>query len=415
MRELRFSAREATISISEVPVEILSNILSRLSVRSLLSCQCVCKRFLALIRQPKFIASHLNSSTHTTTFCSVYIRILDENHRNRIDHILVEDSSVCSVSYVRQSNPITSHISIIGSCNGLFCADLRTPGEQYGSFILLWNPVTRQNRYLPKPQIDAAGRALQHVLAFGFVPETNDYKIVRIVDYYSSGNSFPSPDDVYVMQMEVYKMSTDSWTTFETATLPCYGPNNVSLEINSFSPLHIYDNYNTVSLKGAFHWVADNPINVDETNIAIVSFDLKDEKLKVFTVLDSHRIPFVEKGKLLILNESLSLIVTHRSEIDSGFDIWVMNDYGNQDSWTKQFSVEQIPGLAWPLGYWKDDLLLMFEFLHNKRRLFFYNLSTQDRKNLPDLGCLYFFTFCPYVETLVPVTLGNAVAEDDDQ
>lgn len=210
-------------------------------------------------------------------------------------------------------------------------------------------------------------------------------------------------------------MSTDSWTTFEAATLPCYGPNNVSLEINSFFPLHIYDNYNTVSLKGAFHWVADNPRNVDETNIAIVSFDLKDEKLKVFTVLDSHRIPHIEKGKLLILNESLSLIVTHRSEIGSGFDIWVMNDYGIQESWTKQFTVEQLPGLAWPLGYWKDDLLLMFEIIHNKRRLFFYNLNTQDRKNLPDLGCFYFFTFCTYVETLVPVTLGNAVAEDDDQ
>lgn len=260
-------------SIYDLQRDTLSDILSRLPAKSLLSCQCVCKRFDALIRNPDFIASHLNRATSTTyaDICSLSILSFDKEDRDRsfTEHMLVEcstdDQFELSCSYVKHLNPIASQFVVIGSCNGLFCVDLRAPDERCASFILLWNPVTKQNRFLPKPQIDALAKGVNLVLAFGFEPETSDYKIVRIVYYHSAENSsaMSDEDDMFVMQIEVYKMSEDSWTTFQASTLLCSAVSNVSLDEEPVLPLEIRKS-NPVFLKGAFHWLAiDRSIDLE--------------------------------------------------------------------------------------------------------------------------------------------------------
>lgn len=399
---------KSVTSISDLQRDTLSDILSRLPAKSLLSCQCVCKRFDALIRNPDFINSHLNRATSTTSadICSISVLSFDKEDRGRsfTEHMLVEsatdDQFELSFSYVKHLNPIASQFVVIGSCNGLFCVDLRAPDERCASFILMWNPVTKQNRFLPKPQIDASAKGVNLVLAFGFVPETNDYKVVRIVYYYSAENSsaISDEDDMFVMQIEVYTMSTDSWTTFEASSLCCSVVSNLSLEEDPVLPLDIRKS-SPVFLKGAFHWLAIDPRNHEDNQSAIVSFDLKDEQLRLMTVLDPCR----QGGKLVLINELLSHIVSHQPRDGVAYDIWVMNSYGLKESWTKQFTVKESLGTLWPLGYWKDDLLLMVEIIRGNRNVFFYNLSTGASKSLPYLGFFSFLGFCRYVETLVPV------------
>ncbi|KAL1819071.1 hypothetical protein ACET3Z_013940 [Daucus carota] len=396
-------------SINDLQRDTLSDILSRLPARTLLSCQCVCKRFDQLIKNPDFITNHLNRATSTTgaDICSISVLSFDEEDRDRsfTDHMLVESSKdnefELSFSYVKHLNPITSQFVVIGSCNGLFCVDLRAPDERCASYILLWNPVTKQNRYLPKPQINALGKGVNLVQAFGFESETNDYKVVRIVYYHSAENSaaMSDEDDMFVMQIEVFKMSEDCWTTSQASTLLCSADSNMSLEEEPVLPLEIRKS-SPVFLKGAFHWLAIDPRNHEDSQSAIVSFDLKDEQLRLITVLDSCR----QGGKLVLINELLSHIVSHQPRDGVAYDIWVMNSYGVKDSWTKQFSVKESLGTLWPLGYWRSDLLLMIEILRGKRNVFSYNLSTGARKNLPYLENFSFLGFCTYVETLVPLS-----------
>ncbi|KAL8146535.1 hypothetical protein AgCh_004315 [Apium graveolens] len=407
-------------SLSDLPVEVLCEIFLKLPMRSLLSCKCVCKSFDELIKSPTFIASHVNhnSSSKTNTSCSVSILVIDGNYRDRSEHILIgtKDNSVTSIRRVRQSNPLTIPTSVIGSCNGLFCASLEMIGEQWGSHIILWNPVTRDNRYLPKPKIDAPERQLFPVFAFGYSPQSNEYKVVRFISYYSSGNiTLPSPSDVFIMQIEVYKMSTDSWTVLDAKALPCDGPDHMSLESDPFLPLHFGHSTRTLFLKGAFHWLAVNPKNVTDVCVAVVAFDLEREELKLNSILEPRRILHAKKGQLEVINDLLGLIVPHSpTEYPPDFDIWLMNDYGNRESWTKHYVVEQSTGFARPCGYFKDDLLLMVDN-DTDNSLFFYNLHTQERMYIFKYGQFYYEHSCSYVETLVPVSKRNVVAENADE
>ncbi|XP_017250217.1 F-box/kelch-repeat protein At3g23880 isoform X2 [Daucus carota subsp. sativus] len=405
-------------SLCNLPVELLSEIFLKLPVRSLLACQCVCKSFDRLIKSPAFTASHVNhnSTSSTNTYCSVNILVIDEDFKDRCEQILInnEGGSVISTSHVRQSNPLATNISVIGSCNGLFCAYLNIFGEPWASRIMLWNPVTRDNRFLPKPKIDAPHRQFFPVNAFGFVPESNEFKVVRIVSYYTSGNiELPSPGDVFVMQAEVYKMSTDSWTVLNASAIPCYGPQHMFLEIESFLPLKFNRPTRTLFLEGAFHWLAVNPKNVYDLCAAVVAFDLEHEEFKIISLLESHRILHSKKGQLEIINDLLGLIVPHRPGFSPDFDVWVMNDYGSKESWTRMYCVKQSTGFARPCGYWKDDLLLMVEN-GRRNRLFFYDLRTKERQNILNSGYFYYEYFCSYVETLVPVSRRNAVVENAD-
>ncbi|XP_074350940.1 uncharacterized protein LOC141690171 [Apium graveolens] len=159
----------------DLPVKLLSQILLRLPVRSLLSCQYVYKSFDELIRSPTFIASHVihnstsSTDTYCDTYCAVHILAIDEDYKE-CEHILIEteDNNEISTSHVRQSNPLTTPIFVIGSCNGLFCASIDISDEQWGSHIMIWNPATIDNRYLPKPKNDDPNLLPILALAFGF-------------------------------------------------------------------------------------------------------------------------------------------------------------------------------------------------------------------------------------------------------
>ena len=186
----------------------------------------------------------------------------------------------------------------------------------------------------------------------------------------------------------------------DVTTLPCHEPDQVPPCFND--PLILFDisvPFFIRPLKQAFHWVTDSAGIEDRLSKAVVSFDIEEEQLKFFSWLDPFKIPLEEPVVIDTLNDSLSLIVPRTSFLNSSFDIWVMDDYGKQVSWTRRFTVEQFDGLARPVGYWTDDLLIMTTY---ERNLFFYNLKTQELKISPFLRCLT--TFCDYVETLETVS-----------
>ncbi|KAL8092566.1 F-box/kelch-repeat protein At3g23880-like [Apium graveolens] len=412
IKDLQLVGKEPT-SVYHLSDDNLGEIFLRLPVRSLLSCQCVSKRFSEVITNLKFKDIHINRAitSNTTSYCSVFLcgeDDTDESGSNEIvnlryDHILLENSHrSVSFSYVRLSNPISCRMSIVGSCNGLLCAKLKGPIDQIGSDMLIWNPVTRENRYVADPKINASTIKRTLALAFGFTPKTKDYKVVRVVAYHNSGKALRQPDSVLVIELEVYNMSTDNWRTYEIKTLQCRETDHMPPLVNPNILLGMSRATNTRSLRGAFHWLSNSTADASRNNKSILSFDLEKEQLRLFTVLDSKKIPYVEYGILDCLNDSLSMIVPHYSY--KFIDIWVMHDYGDRNSWIKLLTVDQFQGLAaQPIGFWKDKL-----FITVNKLLCLYNLRNQEMKFFPIAWEFYSATFCDYVETFERVNRATA-------
>lgn len=402
-------------SIYDLSDDNLGEIFLRLPVRSVLSCQCVSKRFSEVITNPNFKDSHVNRAitSNTTSYCSDLLcggeSGSNEILKVRYDRILLENSH-CSVSfsYVRLSNPISCRISIVGSCNGLLCAQLKPPMYQNGSYILIWNPVTRENRYVADSKINVSTFKNTLALAFGCTPKTHDYKVVRIVAYVNRGNALQQSDSVLVIKLEVYNMSTDNWSTYEIKTLQCRETDHMPPQVNPVILLGMSWSPNTRSLRGAFHWLSNATAEASRNDKTILSFDLQKEQLRLFTVLDSNKIPYVENGMLDCLNDSLSMIIPHYIYPETCFDIWEMTKYGDRNSWIKKLTVDQFRGLAaQPIGFWKDNLFLTVVLMGNGL-LCLYNLRTQEMKFFTIAWKIYSATFCNYVETFERVNRATA-------
>ncbi|XP_017245460.2 F-box/kelch-repeat protein At3g06240-like [Daucus carota subsp. sativus] len=410
---LRNLKREPT-SIYDLSDDNLSEIFFRLPVRVLLCCQCVCKRFSKVITDPKFRKIHVNRAmaSNTTSFCLVHLIVSDlsdicgsvENFKHRYDHILLEKTQFsASFSYLRLSNPLISDISIVGSSNGLVCAQLKSLGDQSESNMLIWNPVTRENRFVAEPKRHSRPTKQKrwfktfHALAFGFTPGTNDYKVVRIT-------SCKEPGEARDIKLEIFNMSTDKWSAYQIKTLQCRETDHMPPQVDPSILLNMIRSHNTPCLKGAFHWLCDSSLGARGNDTAILSFGLEEEQLRLFTVLDSNKIPHLKSGKLDCMNESLSVIVPYYSSNCPIIDIWVMNDYGDRNSWIKMYSVDQFQGLGMePIGYWKDDLFLMANLAMKDGYLCLYNLRNQEMKPFPVQWHFYTAAFYDYVETFETV------------
>ncbi|XP_040959663.1 uncharacterized protein [Gossypium hirsutum] len=87
--------------------------------------------------------------------------------------------------------------------------------------------------------------------------------------------------------------------------------------------------------------------------------------------------------------------------IDKSFDLWVMNG----EEWTKQFSIESIPGVVDPLGFWKNNELFL---LNTNYEVVLFDPSTQELKVLGINSYLdhhrEYVSLFFYVESLVSIS-----------
>ncbi|XP_059441918.1 F-box/kelch-repeat protein At3g06240-like [Corylus avellana] len=236
-----------------LPNEVVTEILSRLPVKSVIRFRCVSKTWCSLISSPHFIATHLRralSNPHYPSISNLVLRHFD--YRRKEDgslaailvHLLslgaeIEKRSlfIGDASDFRRDpsdsigSPCLSNcLKVIGSCNGLFCL-------AQGIDLVLFNPCIQKAISLPRPNIGCGGcgrfnSCCLHSLGFGYDPKTDDYKVVRLV--YIQGITFSL--------VEIYTHRTGAWRSF-TASGP---PNNFTLDENVF-------------FNGAVHWPARTP------------------------------------------------------------------------------------------------------------------------------------------------------------
>ncbi|XP_054778133.1 probable F-box protein At1g14315 [Prosopis cineraria] len=100
--------------------DIITEILKRLLVKSLILFQSVCKLWKNLIQTPYFITNHLHHSAHNNPS----LLLVDSWNRPKYPHVLLLDSKIEIIDVHKTpvfDNSSRGDVKFVGSCNGLLC------------------------------------------------------------------------------------------------------------------------------------------------------------------------------------------------------------------------------------------------------------------------------------------------------
>ncbi|KAM3395706.1 hypothetical protein P3S68_004712 [Capsicum galapagoense] len=216
------------------PAEIVTEILSRLQVKSLLRFKFVLKSWSFLISSPEFTKYHLTLSANNNDYTnhSVMWRIAQPEFNLKECPIMEETN----LDYHMKNSGISYVIE--GSANGLIC--LVNEAKE----LFLWNPVVRKYKKFPdfRTKLKDDG---QCTYGFGY----DDIKVVCIFSITRYPRKF--------QEINIYSLKDDSWRTIHCSR-------RVTRLIGSGK-----------FVNGKLYWATSTDI---KSGCSITSFDLSNEK-----------------------------------------------------------------------------------------------------------------------------------------
>ncbi|KAI8545940.1 hypothetical protein RHMOL_Rhmol07G0076500 [Rhododendron molle] len=366
--------------LTDLPGRVSLNILVRLSVKRILICKRVCKTWRYLISSSVFAKLHfargeavplLRSSApwrvSRTLFlveppehCSGFddgplkikldtkLKIPVYDEETVIDDVELDPPPKSGVKLRAEHH----ELKVVNSCNGLLCLcdpkSLDLPSfTVWRNPIAVCNPITGEYINLPDPieWDEDTQRSLSIHCGLGFSPKMNQYKVIRFREpFFSTERESGSMTDIHTLGSESWK------TVFNVPS---------SLYNNKGSPTY---------LNGSLHWICTG----ENGSNSIVTFNFDIEKFQSVppppfkfckSVMDTNgeKMLGVLKGCLSICD-------------GSGFEklkIWVMKEYGVQESWSKEFCfITQTNEGRWIYGSYEPICLL-----RNGAILLFHSLS----------------------------------------
>ncbi|KAF7137913.1 hypothetical protein RHSIM_Rhsim07G0064200 [Rhododendron simsii] len=364
--------------LTELPAHISLNILVKLSVKQILICKRVCKTWRNIISSPEFAKLHfargetvplLRSSAPSRVSRTLFL-VEPPEHCSGFDDgpvkmkldtklkIPVYDEETVIESVEMDPPPKSGvklraehhELKVVNSCNGLLCLcepNLDFPGMVWRNPIAVCNPITGEYINLPDPiEWDRdTKRSLSIHCGLGFSPKMNQYKVIRFRE------AFFSREGEIGSMTEIHTLGTGSWK--RVFNVPS------SLYYNKGSPTY---------LNGSLHWIYTE----EKGSNSIVSFNFDNENFQSVPPP-----PFKICKSLMDMNAELVLGVLRGclSVCDgSGFEklkIWVMKEYGVQESWSKEFCfITQTNEGRWIYGTY-DPICL----LRNGAVVLFHSLS----------------------------------------
>jgi F-box interacting protein len=303
-------------------LDLLLEILYRLTVKSLLILKCVCKPLNSIISDPKFAKDHLRlsqTSHYHLVICP--IRYLDDEfflYDYRLASVQKQDSfDGITTTFMLETmlrfpiNPEESDVLIINSCNGLIC--FKTSYEDSNSDLVVGNPSTGKFKILPPLENLPQGKS-KTGYSIGYDGFSDTYKVVAVTCY-----RFHKSDLFCKTQVRIYNSNTNFWKRI--ADFPS----------KIMSKPGWYDG---IFVSGTINWVIPRDQDNDSSWV-ILSLDLGNESYE--EILQPN---FGLDEPLEILNSGIFkdclCLLAHTNTF---LDIWVMKDYGNKDSWNKFFNV----------------------------------------------------------------------------
>ncbi|CAJ2634485.1 unnamed protein product [Trifolium pratense] len=305
-----------------LPHELITQILLRLPVKSLILFKSVCKSWFSLISDTHFANSHfqLTSGTHTRRILLMSTSRPRESRSIDFEASSLDDDSV-SVSLYPNFIPLESYsfIRIKGSCRGfllLHCYyEQRLP--MFGIYdIYIWNPSTGFHKEIPFSPFasDPDKQYFNYFYGFGYDQSTNDYLLVRMSSD-SHFNDLPPHG-------EYFSLRANTWKEIEGTQFPYRNP----MEDEQLTVGFLFN--------GAIHWFA---YRCDLNRQVIVAFDLLERKLFDMHLPDDFHRELNEFG-FWVFGEFLSLWAVYYGDDvhdNSTLEVWVMKEYKVDSPWTK--------------------------------------------------------------------------------
>ncbi|KAL6200620.1 hypothetical protein ACLB2K_030401 [Fragaria x ananassa] len=289
---------------------------------------------------------------------------------------------------------------VVGICNGLVC--LADDLNRYGYNFLIWNPSIRKLVTLPKPGLryeTVGGYDAYHGFAFDAI--TNDYKVVRLVEDQYGWGSEENENQTFV---EVYSLAAGSWSN-PRLVYPKF------LLSGQRSP--------QAFVNGALHWDAGGFCNF------ILAFDVGSELFRKIMMPKSLDWDSLSAGNLTLRlsvsrdGKSLAMFLRYLDEYSdpSLLDVWVMKEYGVEESWTKLITLHpEGPERSLPsaLCFRKSGEIVMVRDHYYggeevKNELVSLELVSRQFKNL-GISRYQHYTIDPYEESLVLLDRNEAVS-----
>ncbi|CAH9142002.1 unnamed protein product [Cuscuta epithymum] len=314
-----------------LPLEIISDVLKRLPVKSLIRFQSVCNLWKNLLKSPSFIASHLDHSNREN------LTIIFRRIPYSFTLLYCLDGNMQPIQV--RNNPFIDRfksLEVVGCCNGLLCIQTRQLGKLPS--LYLWNPAIREVREVPRSR-PSTNLCYMTSLGFAFCPTVKDYKIVI---------PYVTPSDVEY-GFEVYSLATTSWK---------------NIKIPRLKEGHILTE--CITSNGSMFWFATKRIvagqyhGEDNTNLIASLYLAMDEfRLIPPPPLLENRIAklTVYENKLAVFHYSQPFMNTGNTSID----LWVIEE-GINGSWSKILTCNPYPHFVKPLTIWRNQIV--FSVIH---------------------------------------------------
>ncbi|XP_071711647.1 F-box/kelch-repeat protein At3g06240-like [Rutidosis leptorrhynchoides] len=327
------------------PDEIISDILSRLPVKTLLQFTSVSKHWRSIISDTHFIKSHLKKAETLSTHHRILVPVsplLSLNYN--VSPYNTNSSVQLDCPFIKPLNTV----KILGSCNGLVCL---IDGRKE---ITVYNPSTRRHF---KP--------LQISQVVDFSNESNQIEFVYGFGYSSN------PINPKVFRFPRFARDSESM---------------------------VYDFIDTVGtfLNGSIHWLARYSNNNSKHRV-VASFSVKKETFSDLSVPPQE--PLLPYYALSVLKGRLSALCDGRSYTD--MEVWLMMEYGVVNSWSKLFKIPLGNGIGFmrPLSCVNEDEIVLEIDLQSYA---IYNAKTNRFKGVKSVQNLKWFgDAVVYVESLL--------------
>lgn len=184
-------------------------------------------------------------------------------------------------------------VEILGSCDGFLCLWFQVDDDDGRIFLCLWNPATKEHKQIPKsPYNDEFD-----MVAFGYDAKSDDYKLLTR----------------YCKIVQVYSLRLTSWRRIGDVDF------YITLEAGEL-------------VNGELHWLAE----ARSSSHFVVSLDISEE---TFKEIQLPKGPLVNKHRFMTLGVLEGCMCVLVRGINARAEVWVVEDYGVQDSWTKRYVI----------------------------------------------------------------------------
>ncbi|XP_004491778.1 F-box/kelch-repeat protein At3g23880-like [Cicer arietinum] len=336
-----------------IPDHLIAEILSFLSVKTILRLKCVSKSWYTLISHPTFVQNHLNKSSRNPNFTLT----LDDGYTFIPFRHLLENPSIAVKSDAFLQNPslaalndtslqnqfldILPHFNdfkIVDSCNGLIllCSKSRSIRLGYEYRFYIWNPATRiiydklGSLYYCAPNFQ--DHHLGFKFAFGFDDTTERYKVVayRVVEDDNEDTTLGKSE------VKVFSLGDSCWRNI--LSFPVIPLNWINLRYAYHNDaVHLSGTINWLAVKSYFHTFYEYKYITHVEQFVIVSLDLSTETYKQLLLPPGFdKVPSVQPVIRVLMD---CLCFSHDFK-NSEFVLWQMKEYGVQESWTQLFKID---------------------------------------------------------------------------